>query len=122
MEYRGAHVSGYDKTRLNDQGGKLLRDAGIDFGDGKDYDWIMKNTKDNGYAEYYLEKCSNKSKMVNEADQSIYRQLVEIDTALETTAGTQLYACLYHTTRWDIIKVLFFIWNKISKYYILNIF
>ena len=95
----------------------MLRDAGIDFAGGKDYDWIIENTgSDAGYAEYYLFKCKNESTMVNEADASIYRQLVEIDTALGTTAGTQLFNCLFRTTRWDIIKVLFFIWTKISKY------
>ena len=105
MKYRGAHVSEHEKKRLNDQGGKLLRDAGLDFDDGKDYDWIKKNTWYNGYSVYYLEKSWNESKMVNEADESIYRQLVEIDTALGTSAGTQLFACLSWTTRLDIIKV-----------------
>ena len=106
MKYRGAHVSEHEKKRLNDLGGKLLRDAGLDFGDGKDYDWITIRYP--GYAEYYLSKCKNESTMIKEADASIYRQLVEIDTALGTTAGRQLFGCLYQTTRWDIIKVLFF--------------
>ena len=92
---------------MNDQGGKLLRDAGIDFYKSWNYDWITDSGWI-GYAEYYLNECKNESTMINEADASIYRQLVEIDTALGTTAGTQLYRCLYHTTRWDIIKVLFF--------------
>ena len=95
----------------------MLRHAGIDFAVGRDYDWIIDNTSsDAGYAEYYLIKCSNKTTMINEADASIYRQLVEIDTALGTTAGTQLFGCLYRTTRWDIIKVLFFNRTEISKY------
>ena len=100
---------------MNDRGGKLLRDAGLDFDEGLDYDWITNDIYA-GYAEYYLSKCENQSNMANEADASIYRQLVEIDTALGTTAGTQLYCCLGWTTRWDIIKVLFFLWTKISKY------
>ena len=107
MKYRGAHVSEHKKKCLNDRGGELLRKAGFDFNEGRDYDWIIKTTDDVGYADYYLVRCWNESKMVNEADESIYRQLVEIDTALGTSAGTQLYRCLAWTTRWDIIKVLF---------------
>ena len=85
----------------------MLRDARLYFGKTRDYDWITKSLKYAGYAGYYLIECENKSTMINEADASIYRQLVEIDTALGTTASTQLFACLCWTTRWDIIKVLF---------------
>ena len=92
---------------MNDRGGKLLRDAGIDFHEGWDYD-LITDSGWTGYAYFYLVRCWNESRMVNEADESIYRQLVEIDIALGTTAGTQLYGCLSWTTRWDIIKVLFF--------------
>ena len=60
-----------------------------------------------GFAEYYLEKCWNESKMVNEADESVYRELLEIDTALGTSVSLQLMSCLCWTTRWDIIKVIF---------------
>ena len=101
---------------MNDQGGKLLRDAGIDFAVGRDYDWITKDFGCPGYAEYYLSECENESTMINEADASIYRQLVEIDKALGTTAGTQLSCSLYCTTRWDIIKVLYFISTEITRH------
>ena len=60
-----------------------------------------------GFAEYYLEKSWNESKMVNEADESVYRELVKIDTALGTSVSLQLMSCLCWTTRWDIIKVFF---------------
>ena len=115
LKYRGANDEN-EKKSLNDKGGKLLRDAGLDFDEEKDYVWVTKDLEYYGYANYYLSKCENESTMVNEADASIYRQLVEIDTALGTTAGTQLFGCLYQTTRWDIIKVLFFIWTEITKY------
>ena len=111
MKYRGAHVSEHKKKCLNDRGGELLRKAGFDFNEGRDYDWIIETTKettgDVGYADYYLVRCWNESKMVNEADASVYRQLVEIDTALGTAVSMQLWCCLSWTTRWDIIKVLF---------------
>ena len=94
----------------------MLRDAGINLDDEMDYEWIKKNTWYNGYSVYYLSKCENESTMINEADESIFRQLVEIDKALGTTAGTQLSCSLYCTTRWDIIKVLFFIWTETARY------
>jgi len=96
------------------QCGKLLRDAGIDFYMSWDYDWITKDIRLAGYAEYYLSECENESTMINEADASIYRQLSEIDTALGTTAGTQLYRCLFWTTRWDIIKTINF--EQVTEY------
>ena len=112
MKYRGAHVSVHEKKRLNRRAGELLRDAGLVVDDGKDYDWI-KNSGGTGYANFYLVECWNESKMVKEA---IYRQLVDIDTALGTTAGSQLYSCLGWTTRWDIIKVLYFISTVTTRY------
>ena len=124
MKYRGAHVSEHKKKCLNDRGGELLRKAGFDFSEGRDYDWIIETTKDTlqiqGYAEYYLEKCWNESKMVNEADAFVYRQLVEIDTALGTTISMQLFCCLGWTTRWDIIKVLSFISTETTRYILDN--
>ena len=100
-----------EKDRLNNLGGKILRDAGLDFEESKDYDWITKGTEhqdgidDEGFADYYLTKCWNDSKMMNEADATVYRQLVEIDLVLGTDASTQLGCCLCWTTRWDIIEV-----------------
>ena len=64
-----------------------------------------------GFAEVYLNRCDKESKSENIADLQLYTKLVEFDTRFGTTAGTQLYRCLYYTTRWDIIKVLFFIFG-----------
>ena len=87
-----------EKKRLNDLGGTILREAGLIFEAWKDYDC----------AEYYLHKCWNDSKMINEADATVYQRLVDIDSTLGTELSKQLYWCLYYTTRWDIIKVLKF--------------
>ena len=90
-----------------------MRKAGLDFEKWKDYDWITKGVDhrngidDEGYADYYLVKCWNESKKINEADASVYRRLLEIDSKLGTDDSLQLSACLSWTTRWDIIKVLF---------------
>ena len=62
-----------------------------------------------GFANVYLQRCDEESQTENIADVQLYTKLVELDTRLGTTAGSQLYGCLSWTTRWDIIKVLFFI-------------
>ena len=85
-----------------------MREAGLDFEEFKDYDWIRKETYDHGFAEDYLHKCENDSKKINEADATVYQRLVDIDTNLGTELSRQLLSCLWLTTRWDIIKVLKF--------------
>ena len=110
-KFRGSPVSNEEKKRLNRLGGKILREAGLDFEEWKDYDWITKGVDhqngidDEGYADYYLVKCWNESKKINEANASVYRQLVAIDESLGTDVSTQLSCCLTWTRRWDIIKV-----------------
>ena len=83
-----------------------MREAGLDFEEFKDYDWIKEANI--GYADYYLHKCWNDSKKINEADATVYQRLVDIDSTLGTELPEQLIVCLYRTTRWDIIKVLKF--------------
>lgn len=85
-------------------GGRFLREAGLNFESEKNYVWLI-NSNYVGYAHFYLEKCWNKSKMINEADEFIYNQLIDIDTRLGTKTSLQLYFCLCWTTRWEIIKV-----------------
>ena len=102
-----------EEKQLNQRAGRILREAGLVFEEWKDYNWITKGVNhrggidEEGYADYYLVKCWNKSKMINEADVSVYRQLVAIDSKLGTDASTQLLCCLSWTTRLDIIEVLF---------------
>ena len=94
---------------MNKLAGDILRKAGLVFGEWKDYDWMAKWIDDwiddEGYADYYLCTCWNETMKINEADPSVYRQLVEIDETLGTNASTQLSCCLAWTRRWDIIKV-----------------
>ena len=96
-----------EKKRLNQLGGALLRKAGLDFEELKDYHWITKETEDVGYADHYLVECWNETKKINEADPSVYRQLVDIDSKLGTEYSRQLVCCLCWTLRSDIIKVRF---------------
>ena len=93
-----------EKEILNQLGRSLFREDGIVLEDYIDYDWIR--SKDCvGYANIYLQECWNESEMKNEANVSIYRQLIDIDFKLGTNASLQLFGCLMNTTRWDLIKV-----------------
>ena len=99
----------------NDLGGKILREAGLDFEEWKDNDWIGEEARYGnckGYADYYLGECEDKYVMINEANPNIYRKLVDIDSTLGTELSTQLMWCLSFTTRVDIIKVLKFLQMK----------
>ena len=92
-----------------------MREAGLDFEEGMDYDSINKLAWIYGYATYYLSKCQNDSTMINEADATVYQKLIDIDSTLGTELSRQLYGCLRWTTRWDIIKVLKFFQIKDFK-------
>ena len=105
FDIRETSMSEAEKKQLNQLAGAILREAGFVFEEWKDYNWIKKESRDEGYADFYLVKCWNDSRIVNEADASIYHQLVDIDVKLGTDASTQLSCCLAWTTRWDIIKV-----------------
>ena len=82
-----------------------MREAGLHFEEWKDYDWIKKIYGDFGYAGYYLIRSRNESTMINEADSTVYKRLVDIDTTLGTELYKQLWGCIDYTIRWDIIKV-----------------
>ena len=58
-----------------------------------------------GYANYYLHNCWDESELKNNADVTIYKQLLEIDSKLGTTQSKQLLGCLRHSTRKDLIEV-----------------
>ena len=58
-----------------------------------------------GFASEYLERFDKESKSDREIDREIYSKLVQLDSRLGTKASDQLYKCLSHTTRSDIIKV-----------------
>ena len=58
-----------------------------------------------GFANVYLWRCNKESKSNDEIDKEFYKELVELDTRLGTTASEQLFRSLCKTTRSDIIKV-----------------
>ena len=63
-----------------------------------------------GFASKYLERFDKESKWrvgtlaERGIDREIYSKLVQLDSRLGTRASDQLYNCLSHTTRSDIIK------------------
>ena len=61
-------------------------------------DWV-------GYADYYLGACWDESELKNKADVAVYKQLLEIDSKLGTTQSEQLFWCVFHSLRIDLIKV-----------------
>ena len=86
------------KNKLSQLAGAILRDAGIVSEKWKDID-------DASFANFYLFECMDNSKMVNEADVSVYRRLVDIDSKLGTDAAKKLADCITSTTRLDLYEV-----------------
>ena len=101
LKQRKMSLSREEKHKLNQFGRRILNEAGLNFEEGKDYDWLIK-CRYVGYAHFYLYGCGKFS------EASMYRRLVAIDSKLGTKASLQLYLCLSLTTRWDIIKVRIF--------------
>ena len=58
-----------------------------------------------GFAEYYLKECWDQIQLINNADLTLYKQLLEIDAKIGVTQTKQLLACVFKTLRIDIIKV-----------------
>ena len=65
---------------------------------------IIKRRLYNGFTEIYLERFDKESKSDREIDREIYSKLVQLDIRLGAKASEQLFQCLSHTTRSDIIK------------------
>ena len=65
----------------------------------------MKKTDLVGFASLYLWRCKKESKSDGEIDILVYAKLVELDSRLGTTAAEQLFNCVFHTQRLDLIKV-----------------
>ena len=76
----------------------------MDVKDGE-YDELREELGYVGYAHYYLQKCRNESELINKADVAVYKHLLEIDSKLGTTQSEQLFECVFHSLRMDLIKV-----------------
>ena len=99
---RGARISDEERKKLNL---KALEYIYISLGIPID---VTKNEFGEhfvGYANYYLDKCWNESKLKNKADVAVYKPLLEIDAKLGTTQSEQLFQCVRYSVRMDLIKV-----------------
>ena len=57
------------------------------------------------FAGLYLSRHEKESKSDDEIDIQVYTKLLELDSRLGTTAAEQLFDCVIHTQRFDLIKV-----------------
>ena len=57
------------------------------------------------FARDYLRRCNEESKSNDKINKEVYTKLVELEKRLGKKASEQLFWCLRHTTRSDIIKV-----------------
>ena len=97
-------MSDKQRKELNLKAGRLFKiGINVDVKDGKYNE--LKELGFVGYATYYLQKCWAESELKNNADVTIYKQLLEIDSKLGTTQTEQLYKCVFHSVRMDLIKV-----------------
>ena len=99
-------MSDEERKELNLEAGRLIQSLGIYMivEDGV-YDVLREKHGYVGYANYYLQECWNESELKNKADVTIYKQLLEIDSKLGTTQSEQLFECIFHSRRMDLIKV-----------------
>ena len=99
-------MSDKERKELNLEAGKLIKSHEISFRDQENiYDELREELGYVGYANYYLQECWDESELKNKADVTIYKQLLEIDSKLGTTQSEQLFECVFHSLRMDLIKV-----------------
>lgn len=97
-----------EEKQLNQRAGIILRQAGLVFDEWKDYNSLRERggfRKVVGFAHAYLSHQVKESKTDDEIDIQVYRQLMELDSRLGTTATEQLFYCVKITQRFDLIKV-----------------
>ena len=99
-------MSDGQRKELNLKACRLIQSKGIQIlVEGNIYDVIREKCGFIGFANYYLMGCYDKSERKNKADITIYKQLLEIDSKLGTTQTEQLFKCVFHSVRIDLIKV-----------------
>ena len=98
-------MSDAERKELNLKAGRLIKSQGIyiDVTE-KKFD-LLREKKFVGYAEYYLQGCYDETGLINKAEIKNYKELLEIDSKLGTTPSEQLFACVFHSVRMDLIKV-----------------
>ena len=103
---RGAPISDERRKESNLKAEKIIDSLGIRIRvTGNEFDVLREKHGYVGYANYYLRECWNEAEFENEADVTIYKKLLEIDSKLGTTQSEQLFECVFHSLRMDLIKV-----------------
>ena len=100
-------MSNKERKELNLKAGRLIKSLGINMIVEDGFYDVLRDEEHGfvGYSHYYLTECWDKSKLKNKADVAVYKQLLEIDTKLGTSQTQQLFWCVYHSLRMDLIKV-----------------
>ena len=98
-------MSDAERKKLNLEAGRLIQSLEISIPIRETGFDQLRKLGFVGYANYYLPNCFDKSQLVNKADVTIYKQLLEIDSKLGTTQAEQLFECVFWSVRMDLIKV-----------------
>ena len=98
-------MSDKERNELNFIAGRLIQSLGISFVVTEDMFDELRKVGWVGYSHYYLEKCCDESELKDNADVTIFKQLLEIDAKLGTTQSEQLFRCVFYSLRMDLIKV-----------------
>ena len=98
-------MNNLERTLLSWKAARLLNKSGI-----RDYIayadcYAFREYFQAGFAPYYLKHCWDSSKSINNADLTLYKQVLEIDALLGVTQTEQLYECVFQTLRIDLIEV-----------------
>ena len=100
-------MSDSERKKLNLEAGRLIQSLGISMtvNENRFNVELREELGYVGYASYYLRQCFDESELLNKADVTIYKQLLEIDSSLRTTQVEQLFCCVFWSVRMDLIKV-----------------
>ena len=99
-------MSDKERKELNLKAGNLIKSQGIFIRVTENkFEMLREELGYVGYADYYLQESWDESELKNKADVAVYKQLLEIDSKLGTTQTEQLFECVFHSLRIDLIKV-----------------
>ena len=98
-------MSDEERKELNLKAGRLIKSLGISIAVTENKFDVLRKKGFVGYAQYYLQKCWDKSVLKNKADVTIFKQLLEMDSKLGTTQSEQLFGFVFYSLRMDLIKV-----------------
>ena len=94
-----------ERTLLSWKACRLISKNSMIYMNYDDWETIQEFYGVAGFAEYYLKECWDQSQLINNADLTLYKQLLKIDAKIGVTQTKQLFECVFWTLRIDIIKV-----------------